>query len=420
MNQENITIPLDIQGIMVNGVTVTPEGEVHIHAASIIKGTICHCCGREINKIHGYDREIKLRHLSILDKPTYIIINPIRYVCDFCYEQPTTTQRLSWYNQRCSVTEAYEDHILKQLINSDIQDVSQKEKIGYDTIEDILDRRVGKKVNWDNIHNLPTIGIDDLSIRKGHGNFATIVTGYDDAGNKKIIGVLENREKTTVKDFFLSIPKRLRDTVKNVCTDLYEGYTEAAREVFGDKVLVTADRFHVEKLHRKVVDDVRKKEMRRLKEELPKEEYDAFKGVMWLIRKDYNELTAEEKERLDRLFKHAPTLAAVYIFSTVLSDIFDKPYTKQEAEGIIKAWMNIVKEEELRQFDKFLRTLEEKMDLITNYFVCRKNSGFVEGLNHKIRVIFGRCYGMLNKIHIFQRINLDLSGYDLGGLGKYS
>ena len=56
------------------------------------------------------------------------------------------------------------------------------------------------------------------------------------------------------------------------------------------------------------------------------------------------------------------------------------------------------------------------MDLITNYFVFRKNSGFVEGLNHKIRVIFGRCYGMLNKIHIFQRISLDLSGYNLDGL----
>ena len=78
---------------------------------------------------------------------------------------------------------------------------------------------------------------------------------------------------------------------------------------------------------------------------------------------------------------------------------------------MIRAWMSIVKEANLGYFDTFLKTLEEKMDLITNYFVRRKNSGFVEGINHKIRVLLGRCYGMLNKIHIFQRLTLDLSGY---------
>ena len=59
------------------------------------------------------------------------------------------------------------------------------------------------------------------------------------------LGVLENREKATVKAFFLSMPKHLRDTVRCVCSDLYAGYTEAAREVFGDGVVIVADRFHV-------------------------------------------------------------------------------------------------------------------------------------------------------------------------------
>ena len=78
---------------------------------------------------------------------------------------------------------------------------------------------------------------------------------------------------------------------------------------------------------------------------------------------------------------------------------------------MLKAWISLVKEYELGYFDKFIRTLEEKMDLITNYFVRRKNSGFVEGLNHKIKVLFGRCYGMLNRVHIFQRLTLNLGGY---------
>lgn len=52
MSQEYISIPLDIQGVKVNGVTVMSDGELHIHADSTIQGTFCQCCGRKINKIH--------------------------------------------------------------------------------------------------------------------------------------------------------------------------------------------------------------------------------------------------------------------------------------------------------------------------------------------------------------------------------
>jgi transposase len=53
------------------------------------------------------------------------------------------------------------------------------------------------------------------------------------------------------------------------------------------------------------------------------------------------------------------------------------------------------------------------MDEIANYFIDRQTSGFVEGLNNKIKVIKRRCYGILNVKHLFQRIHLDLSGYAL-------
>jgi transposase len=98
--------------------------------------------------------------------------------------------------------------------------------------------------------------------------------------------VLEGREKATVKKFLLSIPKKLRKTVRVVCSDLYEGYINAVKEVFGQKVSVVADRFHVAKLYRKGLDEVRKKAMKRLKEELPKADYEEFQGVMWLRRKN--------------------------------------------------------------------------------------------------------------------------------------
>ena len=52
------------------------------------------------------------------------------------------------------------------------------------------------------------------------------------------------------------------------------------------------------------------------------------------------------------------------------------------------------------------------MEIITNYFTRRSNSGWVEGLNNKIKVLKRRCYGIANPISLFRRIWLDLRGYE--------
>jgi len=60
-----------------------------------------------------------------------------------------------------------------------------------------------------------------------------------------------------------------------------------------------------------------------------------------------------------------------------------------------------------------LNTLEEGWEEITNYFVHRATSGFVEGLNNKVKVLKRRCYGLFNPKRLFQRLFLDLEGYRL-------
>ena len=52
------------------------------------------------------------------------------------------------------------------------------------------------------------------------------------------------------------------------------------------------------------------------------------------------------------------------------------------------------------------------MDTITNYFISRSSSGWVEGLNNKIKVLKRRAYGVKNLGNLFRRIWLDLKGYE--------
>ncbi|MBF6650800.1 transposase [Methylobacter sp. BlB1] len=64
----------------------------------------------------------------------------------------------------------------------------------------------------------------------------------------------------------------------------------------------------------------------------------------------------------------------------------------------------------LKCFSPFVTTLANWRDEITNYFSRRETSGFVEGLNNKIKVIKRRCYGIYNLGRLCQHIWLDVQG----------
>jgi transposase len=293
-----------------------------------------------------------------------------------------------------------------------VQDVCIKEDLGYEAIMGIIDHYVQQEVDFDQLSCLDVVGLDEISLRKGQRHVVTIVTGRID-DETIILSVLPDRQKATVKALLNGIPQRLRKTIQTVCSEMYEGFIHAAKEVFGKRVRIVIDRFHVAKLYRRGFETFRKQELKRLKRVLPEDAYKQLKGVMWALRKKEEDLTDEERDRVVRLFAYSPQLKTAYDFCQELTEIFNQHPGKGMAKRKLKEWIKRVRESELRCFDTFLTTLEKWRDEIANYFSSRLTSGFVEGLNNKIKVIKRRCYGILNPKHLFQRIHLDLAGYSL-------
>lgn len=230
-------------------------------------------------------------------------------------------------------------------------------------------------------------------------------------GKPVVLGILKDRKKQTVKDFLSSIPNDLAKTIENVCCDMYDGFINAAKEVFGSKVNIIIDRFHVAKNYRGAIDTLRKQEMKRLKSELSEEDYKKLKNVMWLLRKKYNELVDEEKETLALLFKLSPLLKKAYHFQNKLTAIFNQSISQKQAKRKIKQWIKNVEQSGLSCFNTFIKTLNKLWNEIINYFINRLNSGFIEGLNNKIKVLKRRCYGIFNVENLFRRVSIDLAGY---------
>ena len=269
--QACVVIPLDIEDINILGTEKGMDGEIIITIESRREGTQCRVCSQEIKEFKGHDDEVCMRHLSILGQPVYLRLRPKRYRCN-CSHKPSTTQRFDWCEPKSPHTKAYDKHLLLQLVNSTIEDVHQKEKVGYDAVKGALKRRVKAAVDWAEYESLAVIGIDEIALLKGRKDYAASITTRQKHGQVGILAVLQDRKKKTVRAFLETIPARLRRTMKNVCTDMWDGYVNAVEE-FADAhddvtIEIVVDRFHVAKNYRDCVDKLRKKEWRRLKEEL--------------------------------------------------------------------------------------------------------------------------------------------------------
>lgn len=412
MMRAQVSVPLNIPEVQVLTSEINQQGELVITIESVKDGTNCRICGEWITKMHGHDNWVMVRHLPVFGRPSYLRYQPKRYQCQKCEQKPTTTQLLDWREANSPHSYLYDDHLLLELVGSTVEDVSIKEDVAYDAVLGAMERRIEQRADWSKYTELGVVGIDEIALKKGHRDFVTVVTARMAGERVVLLGVLKNREKETVIAFLRSIPQRLSETIHTVCCDMYEGFTEAVREELkGAKIVI--DRFHVTRHYHEAADDLRQEELRRLKKELPEEEYRELKGSMWAFRKHPACLTPEERTTLRKLFKYAPKLKQAYTFRQELSGIFEQDIAKERAQKKIQAWVKRVKASQLTCFDKFLGTLDHWWDEITNFFLERANSGFVEGMNNKIKVLKRRCYGIFNLGHLFQRIFLDLEGYRL-------
>ena len=370
----------------------------------------CRECGKPTQG-HGLGRPLQFRHLPMFGQETMIEITPRRGRCEHCDGNPTTTEKSEWYNENSKFTKAYEQHLLFELVNSTMADVSRKADVDYHVIEDLVNRYIETEIDYSIIKALGVLGMDEISLKKGYQDFVTLIT-YRIHEKVHILGIVKGREKADIIAFLRQIPLDLQKTIQAICCDMYDGYMNACKEVFKDKIPIIADRFHVRKLYGKSLIQLRKAELKRLKKELTPEAYAALKPAIALLRKLKDYFTEEEKPMVETLFSLSPKLKLAYQFSHDLSGIFDSHITPEQAKEKMTEWVAEVSQSKLKCFNQFIKTLVKYQEPISRYFIQRHNSGFVEGFNNKVKVLKRRCYGLSSVPKLFQRLIVDTLGLE--------
>ncbi len=113
--------------------------EIHVH--STLERTHNHRCGTPIDHHYALGQESKLGHLPVFDYNTVLALRPKRSRLRSREGRPTTSEALSCYTPRASVTKAFEGQMLLELINNTLEDVSLKYPVGVDSLQGVLEKQ---------------------------------------------------------------------------------------------------------------------------------------------------------------------------------------------------------------------------------------------------------------------------------------
>src|SRR5512144_648790 len=363
-----IPLPLAIPEVTVLSTEFQPDGALLLKVESPRQGTRCGRCDRETHHFHGDDRPLQLRHLPLLERRVYLEIRPKRYRCPPGEGRPTTTQRCDWYDPNSPHTNAFEKGVLRCLVNSTVVDVSQKLGLGPEAVEGILGRWVLTTGAWAPGITLETLGLDEMALTRGPGNYVAVISTRDNQGQGSVVAVLPDRRTATVQGFREAMPAPLKATIRTACIDREEGDAHAGAEALPG-VTVVVDRFHGAQHYHAGVDRLRKQELKRLQQELPEAEYEPLKGVLWGVRQDGTVLSEADQNRWLSVFHQSPALQHASCLRQVLTGIVNGALTKDRATEAIQKGCDQVRARGLRCCDAFLTTMVNWREEITNSFL---------------------------------------------------
>lgn len=222
-----------------------------------------------------------------------------------------------------------------------------------------------------------------------------------DLSRRVVLDVLSDRRKSTLLAWLRRPPNGIDlSHLAFAATDLWTHYRAAVHAIFPD-VAVVADRFHVVQNLHAVIHKVRREAQ---KDAADDDKRAQLKGLRYLLLKNEHNLTDADKERLTRLANAQPDLHRLWQLRQDLHDWYETKTTPERARLTLDAWIADARQLGLKHLNAFCHTLEAWQTEIVNFFHHRITSGFVEGMNSKIRVLKRIAFGIPNFEHFRLRV----------------
>ena len=391
-----LTELLGISMLTVTMYALRREGDHDVlHLWGVHRNEVAFCpkCGSVSDDIHE-EKPRCIRHLDIWKKRSFLHFLARRFKCHQCGK--TFTEELAFVESQRRQSIDFEMHIYESCLSGNRKRVAQREELSQSTVKDIFNRWARTRVTKSGAMLTRVLGIDEISLKKRHKQFALIISDID---RRCILDVLPIRDKEALENWIDELSEQQRKAIRYASIDMWSAYYYAVRNKLPHAKIVV-DRFHVMKHLNERITQLRRNIQNNASDDIQQ----ILKGSRWILVKNRCGLSSKEEEVLTKILVSCPELRELYLLKEEFRRIFEKIDSREKAERFLRAWVRKAEYTGNKFLIKFVKTLKNWWKQILNYFIERITNGFVEGLNGAIRNIIRRAFGYRN----FQNFRLQV------------
>jgi transposase len=319
-----------------------------------------------------------------------------RVACPHC--KAVKRETLSMLAKSARYTQRFEDRIGQLCREMSIKRVAELNHLSWDQVcrmekcymRSLLEQHPPPQ-------QLRTIGVDEISIRKGH-IYAVVVADLDQRRPIWLGG--QGRTEQDLELFFNAMGPERCKTIELAVMDMWKPFRKATLSNAPNAQIVY-DKFHIMRHLADALDLVRRSEYKRVNEK----ERRFIKGQRYTLLSHKSNLDIEGRRALQMLLKANKRLHKAYLLKEPFGQLWD--YNNPTwARKFFERWKGQLRWQRLKPFEKFAALVERHWDGIVSY--ChpdyKVSLGFMEGLNNKIRVIQRRAYGIKDQEYLMLKV----------------
>lgn len=356
-------------------------------------------CPQEGGLVFCYDHTEVLtwRHLNIFQHRCEITCRLPRGKCRQCGH--VFRVRPPWEGLSTHFTKEFEAFALLLMREMPIAKAAEVVGEGDTRLWRMLFKHIDAAYGRADFSNVCCVGVDELAVRKGQDYLSV----FADLVAKRVIFATEGADQHVWAAFIQALEKHNghRHAITQVSMDMNAGYERGIKDNCRNAQMVY-DKFHVIAHANKAVDGVRRAEIRRGEAGV----WEQLNKSKWLWRKNPENLTPKEQERLASIDQESLHTAKAYQMKLILQDIYREPYPGP-ARWRFLVWCRWVKWVARKSGQQLFRPMVKVADMILGrlkgivaHWKWGLTNAFMEGLNSVFSAVKRKARGFSSPVYL--------------------
>ena len=306
-------------------------------------------------------------------------------------------ETLAWAAANPHYTQRFADRVGKMCEDMSVSAVAEILGLGWHAVKDLEKDYMRRVLAALPPTPLRAIGIDEVSIRKGH-EYRIVVSDLE--ARRPVWFGGEGRKESDMDRFYTEIGDTRAQGVEIAVMDMWKPFRVSTTRN-APNARIVYDKFHVIRHLGDALDDVRNSEYKRASDK----DRAFIKGQKYTLLSHRANLDLPGKRALRKLLAANRRIHKAYLLKESFGQLWDYQ-TPGHARRFFENWKAQLRWQRLPSYVKFAAMIERNWDGIAAYSrpENKVSLGFVEGVNNKIRVIQRRAYGLHDEEYLRLKI----------------